>query len=203
MLKSGNRPLLVLHALALVLLLSEGPLTTAQRLRQPPVSMMSYLRSRSHRMAARRRGSWCNEPSQRFGRIELWDTVTEKLRHVIKGFDGPVRSVSFLPDGQTLVSGSTEFRASKIQTKARSRDGESFGEVKWWDTPTGELNRKVTLPSEGNVSLRVTCSPDGKQLAMVASFLQFSFFSSNAPQRDYRRIGACPAIPVSWAAPDH
>src|SRR6476646_810389 len=55
------------------------------------------------------------EPSQRFGRIELWDTQTGKLRHVIKGFDGPVKTVSFLPDGQTLVSGSLEFRSSKIQ----------------------------------------------------------------------------------------
>jgi WD40 repeat protein len=183
MLKSGNRAWLVLHALALMLLLSAGPLTRAQR--RPPsttgfddvVFAISF--SPDGRTLAVARGA--NEPSQRFGRIELWDTATEKLRHVIKGFDGPVRSVSFLPDGQTLVSGSTEFRTSKIQEKARSRDGESFGEVKWWDAQTGELKRKVTLPSEGNVSLRVTCSPDGKQLAMVASFLQFSFFSNNVP----------------------
>src|SRR5881394_2995802 len=47
-----------------------------------------------------------SEPSQRFGRIELWDTGTGKLRHVIKGFDGPVKSISFSPDGTTIVSGS-------------------------------------------------------------------------------------------------
>jgi WD40 repeat protein len=32
------------------------------------------------------------EPVYRFGRIELWDTNSGKLRHVIKGFDGPVMS---------------------------------------------------------------------------------------------------------------
>jgi len=122
-----------------------------------------------------------SEPAQRFGRIELWDTETEKLLRVIKGFDGPVKSVSFSPDGQTLVSGSTEFHTSKIQDKARSREGEVFGEVKWWDAQTGELKHKLTWPGEGNVSLRVTCSPDGKQLAIVASFMQFSFLMSNVP----------------------
>src|SRR6202171_1856094 len=122
-----------------------------------------------------------SEPSQRFGRIELWDTETEQLRHVIKGFDGPVRSVSFSPDGQTLVSGSSEFHSSKIQDKARSREGDVFGELKWWDAQTGELKHKLTLPGEGNSSLRATCSPDGKQLAIVESFIQFSLFISGAP----------------------
>lgn len=121
-----------------------------------------------------------NEPSQRFGRIELWDTETQQLRHVIKGFDGPVRSVSFSPDGQTLVSGSSEFRSSKITDKARSRAGLTFGELKWWDAQTGELKHKLTLPGEGSFSLTATWSPDGKQLALVEAFLQFSFFQANA-----------------------
>jgi WD40 repeat protein len=115
------------------------------------------------------------EPSQRFGRIELWDTKTGTLRHVIKGFDGPVGSLSFSPDGQTLVSSSSEFHSSKIQEKARSREGSVLGEVKWWDAQTGELKQRLALPGEGSFSLRATYSPDGKQLAVVESFRQFSY----------------------------
>jgi WD40 repeat protein len=117
------------------------------------------------------------EPSQRFGRIELWDTESGKLRHVIKGFDGPVKSISFLPDGKTLVSGSLEFRTSKIQERVRSRDGVVFGELKWWDGQTGELKQKVTLPGEGNANLLISLSPDGKELAVVESFVTWSFLS--------------------------
>jgi WD40 repeat protein len=120
-----------------------------------------------------------SEPAQRFGRVELWDTDSERLRHVIKGFDGPVRSVSFSPDSQTLLSGSTEFRSPKIKEKTRSREGETFGELKWWDTQTGELKHKLTLPGDGSFSLNATWSPDGSQLALVETFLQFSFFLNN------------------------
>jgi len=116
-----------------------------------------------------------SEPAQRYGRIELWDVETGKLRHVIKGFDGPVRSISFSPDGKTLVSASSEFRSSRIQDKARSREGNVFGELKWWDAQTGELKNKLTLPGEGSFSLRATYSPDGKQLALNESFMQMSF----------------------------
>lgn len=121
-----------------------------------------------------------SEPTQRFGRIELWDTETQQLRRVITGFDGPVRSVSFSPDGQTLVSGSSEFRTSKLRDKARSREGDVFGELKWWDVQTGELKHKQTLPGEGSVAVRATWSPDGKQLAIVESFMQFSASNGNA-----------------------
>jgi WD40 repeat protein len=120
------------------------------------------------------------EPSQRYGRIELWDTETGTLRHVIKGFDGPVRSVSFSPDGQTLVSGSSEYRTSKIREKVQDHDGTVLGELKWWDATTGELKHKLTLPGEGNSSLRATYSPDGKQLAIVESFTQISYLSPSA-----------------------
>src|SRR6266850_1550280 len=114
------------------------------------------------------------EPSQRFGRIELWDTQTGKLRHVIKGFDGPVKSISFSPDGKTLVSGSLEYRSTKIQEKARAREGQVYGELKWWDGQTGELKNRVTMPGEGNSNLRVTYSPNGKDLAVAESFVEWS-----------------------------
>jgi WD40 repeat protein len=119
-----------------------------------------------------------SEPTQRFGRIELWDTESGTLRHVIKGFDGPVTSVSFSPDGETLVSGSTEYRSSKIKEKALSRYGDVLGELKWWDAKTGDLKHKLTLPGEGNSSISATYSPDGKQLAIVETFVQYSLVSN-------------------------
>jgi len=98
------------------------------------------------------------EPSQRYGRIELWDAQTGTLLHVIKGFDGPVRSVSFSPDGQTLVSGSSEYHTSKIREKVHEREGTVFGELKWWDdhgraeTQTDDARRRQLLPPRNLLS---------------------------------------------------
>jgi len=117
-----------------------------------------------------------SQPSQRYGRIELWDTETGKIRLLIKGFDGPVKSISFSPDGLTLISTSTEFRITKLQRKVRSREGLSFGELKWWDTRTGELKQKVTMPRDDSYSIRATQSPDGKQLALAELFWERSGF---------------------------
>ena len=113
-----------------------------------------------------------SDPVHRFGRIELWDAETLKLRHILQGFDGPVRSISFSPDGYTLISSSTEFRSDKLQQKARSREGSRFGELKWWDTRTGELKHKLNVTSEGSYAIRAIQSPDGKQLAVAESFVQ-------------------------------
>ncbi|MGI9066284.1 MAG: WD40 repeat domain-containing protein [Pyrinomonadaceae bacterium] len=117
-----------------------------------------------------------SEPVHRFGRVELWDTETGNLRRLIKGFDGPVRSIAFSPDGHTLISSSTEFRSPKIQQKTRSREGVSFGELKWWDPRTGELKQKLIRPGEDSYSIRATQSPDGKQLALAESFLELTRF---------------------------
>ena len=135
-----------------------------------------------------------SEPVNRYGRIELWDTETGKLRHLIKGFDGPVRSISFSPDGHTLISCSTEFHSPKIQQKAQSRDGVSFGELKWWDTRTGELKQKVIMPGEGSYSIRATQSSDGKQLAIAESFMERAPYIFN-PAYDGQRTNVDLAIP--------
>ncbi len=113
-----------------------------------------------------------SEQVQRFGRIELWDVESLKLRVLIKGFDGPVRSISFSADGSTLLSGSTEFRSVKLQQKASSREGVSSAELKWWDTRTGELKRKITMPGEDSYSVRAIQSPDGRQLVLAEYFWQ-------------------------------
>lgn len=116
-----------------------------------------------------------SDASQRYGRIELWDTKTGTLRHVIKGFDGSVRSISFSPDGRTLVSISNEYRVRKIQEKA-GRRSLGFVVLKWWDTETGEFKHNYILPREETFSAQATYSPDGKQLALVESYFGRSFF---------------------------
>ncbi len=106
------------------------------------------------------------EPVRQFARIELWDSQTGQLRRIIKGFDGPIQSILFSPDGNTLISTSSEFRTAKLQQKARSREGETFAELKWWDSRTGELKKKQVLQDENMFAIRATQSPDGKLLAL-------------------------------------
>ncbi len=114
------------------------------------------------------------EPIQQFGRIELWDTETGSLRRVIQGFDGPVRSIAFTPDSKTIISGSLEYLPEKLQQKATSRRGEVSSQVKWWDVSTGELKQKSELSDEGASSIRVECSPNGKQVAVVQTLRRVS-----------------------------
>src|ERR1044072_4640063 len=106
---------------------------------------------------------------QQYGRVELWDLQTGKLRRIIKGFDGPVRSVSFTPDGRTLISGSTEFQRTEIATKRGRIGGTNSSALKWWDTQSGELKHQITLPGDAIYAIRATPSPDGKQLAVRLS----------------------------------
>jgi len=135
------------------------------------------------------------EPVYRFGRIELWDTNSGKLRHVIKGFDGPVMSVSFTPDGQTLISGSIEFRPLELQQKANSREGQSFGEVRWWNAGTGELQNRLTLPRDNSFSIRAIHSPFGQHLAVTLFFGHRIFL----PRLESSSMGNFPELP--WGIP--
>jgi WD40 repeat protein len=117
-----------------------------------------------------------------FGRIELWNLQTGKLLHLMKGFDGPVRSVSFTPDGGTLISGSTEFHPTQIAVKPGRLGGVNTCALKWWDTQTGQLKHQLTMPGDANYAIRVTPSPDGKQLAVRlssgSSYPPYAFFKT-------------------------
>ncbi len=130
--------------------------------------------------------------SQRSGRIELWNTESGELRHVIRGFDGPVWSVTFSPDGKTMVSGSTEARDTKIREKGKEK---RTAELKWWDVQTGELKQEHTMPGEGRLSLLAAYSPDGQQLATIEDYTQTMMritdsngpFDTQNPDRMFRR----------------
>jgi WD40 repeat protein len=99
-------------------------------------------------------------------RVELWDTETGALQRTIRGFDGPVWSVSFSPDGRTLLTGSSGVHQDKIAEKKPRYpwNVKRFVELKWWDSQTGEFKQRFEIPGEGFSSLAATYSPDGKFL---------------------------------------
>lgn len=116
-------------------------------------------------------------------RVELWETATGKLRRTIRGFDGTVWSVSFTPNGNTLVTASGGVHLEKVAQKPRSRNGRSFTELKWWDPMTGDLKQRVELPSDEVASLAALHSPDGRLLATVENRLSLRrpMFESISP----------------------
>ena len=105
--------------------------------------------------------------SRRYGRVELWSTRTGELQRTISGFDGPVWSLAFSRDGKSVLTASTEYRDSKIQTSVRDRDEKIIGELKWWNTHTGEFVKKVSVADEGVTSLEAAWSPAGDVVAVV------------------------------------
>lgn len=107
-----------------------------------------------------------NGPSRRYGRVELWSTRTGELLRSITGFDGPVWSVSFSRDGKTVITASTEYRDTKIQS-VKDSDEKAAGELKWWNTETGEFIKKVSLAPERVMSLEAAWSPAGDVMALV------------------------------------
>jgi len=105
--------------------------------------------------------------AKRYGRVELWNTQTGELQHTISGFDGPVWSLTFSGDGGSLITVSTEYRESKIQSSIKDREEKVFGELKWWNAQTGEFIKKVSVGNEGVRSMEATWSPNGELLALV------------------------------------
>ena len=120
------------------------------------------------------------------GRVELWDVEAGTLRHVIGGFDGPVWSVSFAPDGTSLVTASVEFHAGGVQEKIGRREGRRTAELKWWDPQTGELKQQVTLPGVAQANLMALHSPDGKLLATVECHWAIGSYNSDLKLLDAR-----------------
>ena len=95
-------------------------------------------------------------------RVELWDTETGTLQRTIRGFDGRIGSVSFSPDGRTLLTGSRGFHLNKIAEKKPSwLNRRGFAELKWWDAQTGEFKQRVEIGG-GDLFREVaaTYSPD-------------------------------------------
>jgi WD40 repeat protein len=84
----------------------------------------------------------------RYGMLKTWDFPTRKEQFSIKGHESDVWSLTFSPDGRTLISGDGDWNKP--------------GQVKLWDAATLKLRR--TLPTSGEV-LSVACSSDGQTIA--------------------------------------
>jgi len=100
-------------------------------------------------------------------RVELWELPEGTLRQAIKGFDGPIWSVSFSPDGRTLVTASGGFHPAKVAEKPNKRSGRSFTELKWWDVKSGDFKQRREFAGEDLMSIGAAYSPDGHILATV------------------------------------
>ena len=91
----------------------------------------------------------------RDGAIMLWDFQTGKKIRTIQGHEHPISSVTFSPDGLTLASsGEPNWVRSSLS---------KVGELKLWDTRTGEQVR--TLEGHSNTVGCMAFSPNGEVLA--------------------------------------
>jgi WD40 repeat protein len=87
------------------------------------------------------------------GVIRLWEVGRPDPVLVLRGHAAGVKSIAFSLDGLLLVSGATRY----------SKGYPSLGELKIWDTATGEELRSVEFLKEGVGS--VAFSEDGQLLA--------------------------------------
>ena len=91
----------------------------------------------------------------RDGAIMLWDVRSGNKLHTLEGHEEPVSSVAFSPDGRTLASTGSPHSVNPRLSR--------FGELKLWDTHTGEQVR--TLEGHLHTVGSVAFSPDGDVLA--------------------------------------
>lgn len=136
--------------------------------RKAPEVIVAVSRDGLMAAVARSEGS----AAKHFGRVELWQTTTGQLQRTITGFDGPIWSLTFAPDGKSIVTLSTEFHEAKIQSSAKNSDEKVHAELKWWNIETGEFIRKASVGNEGIDSVDAAWSPAADTLAVVERYRQ-------------------------------
>ena len=126
------------------------------------------------------------------GEIKLWDVMTGNVLATLSGHGSSVSSVTFSPDGNTLVSASSDntlilwdVATGNVLTELNGSDDIAFSpdgntlasassaEIKFWDVATG--NVLATLSGHGSSVSSVTFSPDGNTFAS-ASFQEIKFW---------------------------
>jgi WD40 repeat protein len=84
----------------------------------------------------------------RYGTVKVWDTATWQERFQIAAHKGDAWSVTYSPDGKTLITGGGDWNQP--------------GQIKVCDAATGELRK--TIEATGEV-LSIAVSPTGDKLA--------------------------------------
>src|SRR5688572_2467469 len=108
--------------------------------------------------------------AKRYGRIELWNTRNGELQRTITGFDGPIWSMAFSKDGKSVITISTEYRDSKIQSSVKKASETVRAELKWWDTQSGEFVKRLPLGDQDLWFVEAGWSPAGDLLALVEHY---------------------------------
>lgn len=81
-----------------------------------------------------------------------------------------VWSMTFSKDGKSVITISTEYRDSKIQSSVRKPSETVRAELTWWDTQSGEFLKRLPLGEEGIWSVEASWSPTGDLLALVEHY---------------------------------
>jgi WD40 repeat protein/beta-lactamase regulating signal transducer with metallopeptidase domain len=81
------------------------------------------------------------------GIARVWDTLTGKLRHVLRGHSGGIRTIDFSPDGNLMATGSWDHS------------------IQIWDTNTGKSVRRLAKNDDKHDVMSARFFPDGKRLA--------------------------------------
>ncbi len=102
--------------------------------------------------------------SKHNSKINVWNLRTGKLRYTLST-RYPVWSVAISPDGQTLVTSTTN--VSPVAQLEPEREGSDRGNIQIWNLRTGELLR--TLPKSADDGMFIAISPDGQTLASGAN----------------------------------
>src|SRR5262249_41468496 len=120
--------------------------------------------------------------------LTLWDLTTGKEKSTLDGHKGLVFSVTFAPDGKTLVStgwdGTVRLwdlpdgkqralsnHPGPVRMAVHTPDGKSFatasfdGTVRFWDAATGGMRKSIQAHDHG--AQWVTITPDGRYMATV------------------------------------
>lgn len=127
-------------------------------------------------------GHSASSGTRRSGEVRIWNVATESLLTVLEGHRGPVLSLAFSPDGQTLVTGSED------QTVGIWNVGRGL-----WDSVIGV--REQTLRGHGAAVTSVALSPDGTGLVSGSEDQTVKYWKLNTGQTEFtmaaNRQGVC------------
>jgi WD40 repeat protein len=85
-------------------------------------------------------------------KVIVWDVVSGRSLHVLRGHTHPITALVFSPDGKTLASGTGQYRHA-----------EAPGEVKVWDVATGK--QLALIQGHAGFVSSLAFTADGKTLA--------------------------------------